>query len=303
MAPVSPLSRTHVLFSRFGAPMRALQIRFGQMEASMGLEGVELKAFEWDLREPTHWAINQREHVLVVHDRGTIDRLETLAQGNARRFLPPLPGDIWFIPAGEPYAATARGGSIRYFEIHIDPKILKTLAAPGTAPLNFPVLQAYRDDLLYQLVRQMVHLASAEDDLSARLRENLQLCVCLHLLQLVVSGASNRSIPPPGLPENTRQRVEDYVADNLDRHIGIDRLCSVAGLSKHRMFEAFRRTFGTSPKQYIIARRLQRARTMLVATDRSIVDVALECGFSSHSHMTSTFRSQMNLLPRDIRGK
>jgi len=274
-----------------------------ELEALMSFEGVQLKSFEEDLREPTYWAIHQPRHVLVVHDRGPIDRLETLTQGAVRRFLPPLPGDIWFIPAGQAYAAMARGGSIRYFELHIDPSILETLAAPGMALLNLPVLQAYRDDLIYQLIVQMHHLASAEDDLSARLRENLQLCVCLHLLQLVQSGAPTHSASPRGLPKNARQKVEDYVADNLDRPIGIDRICSVAGLGKHRMLEAFRHTFGTSPKQYIIARRLQRAMAMLMSTDRSIVEVALDCGFSSHSHMTSTFRSHMNLLPSDLRRK
>jgi AraC family transcriptional regulator len=269
----------------------------------MTFEGVQLKALEEDLREPTRWAIHKSQHVLVVHDRGSIDRLETLAKGAARRFLPPLPGDIWFIPAGEAYAATATGGCIRYFEMHIDPTMLGTLAAPGAAPLNLPLLQAYRDDLIYQLVVQMDHLASADDDLSARLLENLQRCICLHLLRIVQRGAPDRSVPSLSLSIDARQRLEDYVADNLDQRIGVEQLCAVAGLSKHRMLEAFRHTFGTSPKQYIIAQRLQRAKIMLMRTDRSIVEVALDCGFSSHSHMTTTFRSHLNLMPSDIRRK
>ena len=55
----------------------------------MTFEGVKLKALEEDLREPTRWAIHKSQHVLVVHDRGSIDRLETLAKGAARRFPPP----------------------------------------------------------------------------------------------------------------------------------------------------------------------------------------------------------------------
>jgi AraC family transcriptional regulator len=50
----------------------------------------------------------------------------------------------------------------------------------------------------------------------------------------------------------------------------------------------------------VIQQRVERAKRLLKQTDQAIIDIALECGFTSHSHLTKQFRQVTGLTPRAI---
>jgi AraC family transcriptional regulator len=58
---------------------------------------------------------------------------------------------------------------------------------------------------------------------------------------------------------------------------------------------------GTSPYQYLLQQRVEQAKQLLKQTDRSIMDIALECGFNSHSHLSKQFRQLTGVTPKTYR--
>lgn len=98
-----------------------------------------------------------------------------------------------------------------------------------------------------------------------------------------------------------RRRLEDYISAELGEKLDLAGLASVAGLSTSSFTAAFRASFGTSAHRYILLRRLDRARALLLLSDRPIADIAYLCGFSSQSHMTRHFREILNLTPAQLR--
>jgi AraC family transcriptional regulator len=56
-----------------------------------------------------------------------------------------------------------------------------------------------------------------------------------------------------------------------------------------------------SPHQYILARRIERAKSMLRDPRHSIVDVALACGFSSQAHLSAMFKRSTGVTPGTYR--
>jgi len=58
----------------------------------------------------------------------------------------------------------------------------------------------------------------------------------------------------------------------------------------------------TTPGQYIIRQRLRRAQHQLASTRRDITSIALDCGFSSHSHLSASFARHLGCTPREHRG-
>lgn len=275
--------------------------RDGQVPAQAGSaasrQRVELAQYEEDLAGRVDWTIDAPRHTIVVHERGRIDRLRTRIAGHTHQFRPPLPGDLWFIPAGERYRATAQGGVIRYSELRVEPLALHEAGAR----LPLPVRQAHRDEMLYRMVLQLGELAGARDDLSLLLADSLRSSLVLHLARLAASPrepASERE----GLDAASRRRLEDYIDAHLDRRIALADLAAVAGLRRHGLPAAFRHSFGATPLQYVIARRLQRACMLLRETRRPIADIAQDCGFFSHSHMTGMFRRHLGVVPSAVRG-
>lgn len=63
----------------------------------------------------------------------------------------------------------------------------------------------------------------------------------------------------------------------------------------------FQEKFGVSAKRWLLERRLQHARSLLISTQWRILDIALECGFSNHAHFTDTFRKRFLINPTEAR--
>ena len=56
-----------------------------------------------------------------------------------------------------------------------------------------------------------------------------------------------------------------------------------------------------SPYQYLIQQRVERAKQLLKQTDHFIADIALDCGFNSHSHLSKQFRQLTGMTPKAYR--
>ena len=79
-------------------------------------------------------------------------------------------------------------------------------------------------------------------------------------------------------------------------------LAAAAGLSAAHFSRRFRQTFGESPHQYLLTRRLERASVLLRVSDRSVADVCFAVGWGSVGSFTTSFRRMFGLSPVAYRG-
>lgn len=103
------------------------------------------------------------------------------------------------------------------------------------------------------------------------------------------------------LPAAALTRVKSYIEENLETDVRLDMLADVAELSEFHFSRMFRTAMGVSPHQYVIKRRLERARALLSDTDESIAQIAYQVGFSSQSHLTATFKKATGITPGKFR--
>jgi AraC family transcriptional regulator len=99
------------------------------------------------------------------------------------------------------------------------------------------------------------------------------------------------------LPKWRLHAVCDYIEANLDRELSLAELAAVAGFSVPHFKVLFRRATGLSPHRYVVERRVERARQLLLKRDQSMGDVALEAGFTHSSHMVRCFRRVLGITP------
>lgn len=110
------------------------------------------------------------------------------------------------------------------------------------------------------------------------------------------------AIPPVGaLDRRLVDRIAEYVDARVGETITLDQLAGVATLSPFHFARAFRATTGLTPHQFVTARRVERARAQLRATDASVVEVAHAVGFANVSHFRRVFRRELGLLPGEDR--
>lgn len=106
---------------------------------------------------------------------------------------------------------------------------------------------------------------------------------------------------PDWITAQRLRRIDDLIDARLSENLLVTDLSSALGLSTRYFSRAFHKATGRSPRDYIIECRLRRARVLIETTDHSLADIALECGFSSHAHMTSQFAMRLGVTPSALR--
>jgi AraC family transcriptional regulator len=96
-------------------------------------------------------------------------------------------------------------------------------------------------------------------------------------------------------------QVLDYINDYLNQDIKLADLAALLDMSQFHFSRLFKQSIGITPYQYLLQQRVERAKQLLKQTERSIMDIALECGFNSHSHLSKQFRQVTGMSPRAYR--
>ncbi len=104
-----------------------------------------------------------------------------------------------------------------------------------------------------------------------------------------------------GLNIRTLRALTDYIEAHLDDAISLHDLAELAQMSSYQLARRFRASTGLPPHQYVLRRRIERAKVLLRRRDLSILEVALSCGFSSQSHFAGVFRALAGVTPRGYR--
>lgn len=94
------------------------------------------------------------------------------------------------------------------------------------------------------------------------------------------------------------RKVTSHVETNLDRPITNGELATLVRLNLSHFGRAFRNSFGEPPHEYVIRRRVERAQGLMLSTDASLSEIALDCGLADQSHLTRLFRRIVGESPR-----
>jgi len=103
------------------------------------------------------------------------------------------------------------------------------------------------------------------------------------------------------LSERRLRPVLSYIEDNLSRDISLGDIASVAGLSVSHFKSLFRASMGLPVHQYLIRRRVERAKTLLRENELPISQIAFETGFAHQSHLSRLMRRLLGMSPKAYR--
>src|SRR5207302_8690884 len=96
-------------------------------------------------------------------------------------------------------------------------------------------------------------------------------------------------------------RAKDLADAHYAETIGVADMARAARLSQAHFSREFRRTFGETPHQYLLTRRLERAAAMLRNTDWAVADICLAVGLTSVGSFTTSFRRVYGVSPTAYR--
>jgi AraC family transcriptional regulator len=103
------------------------------------------------------------------------------------------------------------------------------------------------------------------------------------------------------MSERRLRRALSYIEDNLGQDISLRDIATVAGLSVSHFTPLFRETVGLPVHQYLIRRRVERAKDLLSQSKMPISQIALETGFAHQSHLSRHMRRLLGVSPKTYR--
>jgi AraC family transcriptional regulator len=107
--------------------------------------------------------------------------------------------------------------------------------------------------------------------------------------------------PVPAISGARIRRVIEFIEENLDGHLSLDAMAAEVEISPLYLARAFKAAIGQSPHQYVLGRRIERAKELLRNSDMPTVDVALAVGFSSQSHLSHWMLRHIGVSPAAYR--
>jgi transcriptional regulator GlxA family with amidase domain len=160
-----------------------------------------------------------------------------------------------------------------------DTRIMTSSGGPAASDMMLHLIaQKHGDELAIEVANQMVYNAVRSDADVQRISLNGRI----------------------GVSEKLKRAVR-LMEENLETPLSTRALADTVGITARQLERLFGRYLHVSPKQYYVKLRLQRAHNLLMQTDASVIDVAMSCGFASHSHFTRRYKQTYGTTPHTVR--
>ena len=112
--------------------------------------------------------------------------------------------------------------------------------------------------------------------------------------------AARPATPENGLSPRALKRVTEHIEAHVNQRLALAELAKVAGVSASHFKALFKRSTGLPVHQYVIRRRVERARLLLLEQPITIADVAAQTGFANQSHLARWMRRVAGVTPTDV---
>lgn len=185
----------------------------------------------------------------------------------------------------------------RFTLVAIDPASLVSICDELEIPdVEVPMRFHFKNGALDRTIQRLIACfdTSAPALLEAQALE-------LTLIRHVIGECRRLDNGSHQLSKSKLERVEDFIQARLLQPITLEDMASVAGYSPSRFLLLFRNATGSSPHQYIMRKRLERAHDLLLHTRLSIGEIASDCGFADQSHFIRLFKRRTGLTPQQFR--
>jgi AraC family transcriptional regulator len=241
------------------------------------------------------------QHILTMSARTPARFERTGINNNWVSYMKP-PGALCFVPAGVQFVMRACsdfdlvGCALDFSLVNgIDAELDRRPAGELRLRTNF------NDPAAQQLLKLLLADFSGESPAGKLYTDHLVHALAYRVLvfarDVSPSGATR---PVSGLPSRILKRVLDRMRDSDDQ-LSLESLAQESGYSRVHFIRMFKAATGRSPHNYLLNMRIERVRELLANPALSLTDIALECGFSSHSHMTRAFRQLLGVTPSEYR--
>lgn len=215
------------------------------------------------------------------------------------------PGGIIFVPPGVQTNHEVNGPH-KFLSLAINRHAMERFheQADFELPSDFGQLheQKFYDPIVETLMLRMLEQAAMDHPTSDLFLDHATNTILTSLLCRSGAMEPNPDAPRP-LTDEEVTKVARVIDECLEENLNIAGLARVTSLSDWHFARAFKQTTGLSPHQFVLRRRIMRAKYLLRKTALPLAEIAAATGFSSQSHMNDVFRQKVGTTPGRYRSE
>lgn len=197
------------------------------------------------------------------------------------------PGSLYLVPPGTPFSYCPETPSDHYW-LHFVSRRLAAIPA-GRELQHVPV--ANPDRVRRDFQKTVAHLRTMNSVGEALAARGMTFALLAPLLEKVLTSVPGTAVGGVFAP------VLDYVDAHLADPLQVEDLRKFSGMGRAEFSARFRKTFGIPPKQYLVQRRLLRAKHLLWRTRLSVKEIAQQCGFADMRFFCRSFKKSTGMTP------
>jgi AraC family transcriptional regulator len=169
----------------------------------------------------------------------------------------------------------------------------------GTDPSRAELLPRFAilDPLLEQLALAIISALRSGDCEDGLYIDTLSQMIAVHLARTHSTCARASHAPTQVISGWKMRRLREFIEHNLDKDLSLAAMAAEVFMSPLYLPRAFKSAFGQSPHQYVLSRRIERAKELLRNSELPVVHISLATGFSSQSHLSNWFLRSVGVSP------
>lgn len=209
---------------------------------------------------------------------------------------------VLFFPPGMSCRVVA--GPVQLTNVFQDCRIYEHAARDLTdiGSIKLDWIRDLADPQVVQLINMLVLEAKEQGAADLLLVESLSNALAVHVIRHFLGRVTGETPRPGGLERAKLRQVRDYIQAHLgDKNLSLGELAAVSSLSRYQFGRAFRRATGTTPHQFVLRSRVDRAQHLLRTTDRPLWEIGSSVGFGDQAHFATRFRQFTGVTPRQFR--
>jgi AraC family transcriptional regulator len=266
----------------------------------LGWNGVHVERGRNDSFETNNVVIPEHYFVLLLSTD-----LQWEAKGGGR-FKPVLTrqGEVMVNPAHTAMSTRVPAPS-EFAILTVKPeKLLEALhGAQAPRPIGFEQRFQVDDPLLRQLMLTLLAEAERGGANGRLFVDSITTALALHYVRAYGVGAPPDRPSDGGLDARRLKRALEFLDARFAEDVSLDDLADAVAMSKYHLVRLFKLSTGLSPYQYLLKKRLEQGRRLLLVGDLPIAQVAAAVGFGDQSAFGGHFKKHFGVTPREARGR
>jgi AraC family transcriptional regulator len=211
-------------------------------------------------------------------------------------------GDIAIIPAGISHRCNWNTEA-EFTILAIEPSFIKQIGEDvidGDRIQIIPRFMSEQDLLIQGIFSTLRDELQSSKICGSLLIESLKITLALQLLRQYCTTKPKLSSYQDGLPSLKLQQVKEYINEHLDQDLKLIELAALVQVSPYHFLRLFKQSMGLTPHQYILQRRIEKAKFLLQCSELSIAEIAFKVGFCDQSHLTQYFKRIVGITPKQF---